>query len=287
MSFFSPLRYPGGKNKLAKFIDQLCVDNGTTGHYIEPYAGGASVALHLLMTNRVHEITINDLDRAIYSFWLAVMYHTDELCKLVETTDITTDEWYGQKEILSNKDEENDVVKLGFATLFLNRTNYSGILNAGMIGGKSQAGQYRLECRFNKSEIIKKIRAIAEYRGYIHVTNFDAISLVKNVPMKSDTIFYFDPPYYLKGPSLYMNFYAHDDHKAVSDAIKAIPNAKWVVSYDDHEEIHELYSGLRFINYSFTHSARNSRQGNEAIFFSDNLTVDMDLHPVSLTSMSA
>ncbi len=287
MSFFSPLRYPGGKNKLAKFIEKLCVDNGTTGHYIEPYAGGASVALHLLMTGRVREITINDLDKAIYAFWFSVINHTDELCLLIKNTPITTDEWEKQKKVLSNKNNDINVLELGFATLFLNRTNYSGVLNAGMIGGRNQTGNYKLDCRFNKIEIIRKIRAIAEYRDNIHVTNLDAISLIDRVRVDGNTIFYFDPPYYIKGPSLYMNHYKHDDHKAVSDAIKSIPNAKWVVSYDDTEEIHELYAGQRYINYSFTHSAGRSRQGNEAVFFSHNIDVDMNLHPVSLTAMSS
>lgn len=282
MSFFSPLRYPGGKNKLAKFIDKLCVDNDTTGHYIEPYAGGASVALHLLMTDRVREITINDLDRAIYAFWLSAIHCTDDLCELIESTPITVEEWHKQKIILSGKATETDVLKLGFATLFLNRTNYSGVLNAGMIGGKNQTGDYKLDCRFNKKEIIRKIRAIAEQKHRIHVTNLDAINLIKQVPLESDSIFYFDPPYYMKGPSLYMNHYKYDDHKAVSDAIRAIPDAKWVVSYDDTQEIHTLYDGLRFINYSFTHSAGRSRQGNEAIFLSDNMDIDMQLHPVTL-----
>lgn len=282
MSFFSPLRYPGGKNKLAKFIDKICVDNEATGHYIEPYAGGASVALHLLLTNRVQEITINDLDRAIYAFWLSAVYCADELCALIESTPVTVEEWYKQKAILASKNTEENIIRLGFATLFLNRTNYSGVLNGGMIGGKSQTGSYKLDCRFNKKEIIKKIRAISEQKHRIHVTNLDAINLVKRVPVESDSIFYFDPPYYMKGPSLYMNHYLYHDHKAVSDAIRAIPTAKWVVSYDDTEEIHGLYEGLRHINYSFTHSAGKSRQGNEAIFFSDNISVDTDLHPVTL-----
>ena len=282
MSFFSPLRYPGGKNKLAKFIDKICVDNGATGHYIEPYAGGASVALHLLMTDRVQEITINDLDRAIYAFWLSAVYCADELCALIESTPITVEEWYKQKAVLTSKDSEEDFIKLGFATLFLNRTNYSGVLNGGMIGGKNQTGTYKLVCRFNKKEIVRKIREIAELKHRIHVTNLDAINLIKRVPVESDSIFYFDPPYYMKGPSLYMNHYLYHDHKAVSDAIRAIPTAKWVVSYDDTEEIHGLYEGLRHINYSFTHSAGKSRQGNEAIFFSDNISVDIGLHPVTL-----
>lgn len=286
MSFYSPLRYPGGKNKLSKFIDKVCVDNGISGHYIEPYAGGASVALYLLMTGRVREITINDLDRAIYSFWFAVLHYTDELCGLIEATAITPLEWESQKLILANKDSELDVLKLAFATLFLNRTNFSGILNAGMIGGRSQSGKYKLDCRFNKQDIIKKIRAIADKSDFIHVTNLDAVDLIDQLAFDDNTILYFDPPYYLKGPSLYMNHYKYDDHKAVSDAIKSIESAKWIVSYDNTDEIQGLYDGLRSTNYSFNHSAGHARQGNETIFFSDNLHIDIAVHPITLQPLS-
>jgi len=286
MSFFSPLRYPGGKNRVAGFIDQLCTINNINGHYIEPYAGGASVALHLLLTDRVREITINDLDRALYAFWLSVVTSTDELCNLIDKTPITPEEWLKQKNILLAKQTEPDIVKLGFATLFLNKTNYSGVLRGGMIGGKAQTGTYKIDCRFNKSETIRKIRAIAEQKDRIHVTNFDAVDLIKHVPYTENSIFYFDPPYYNKGPYLYMNHYNTDDHAAVSEAIKAISGAKWVVSYDDTEEIHKLYDGLRFINYSFAHTAGRSRQGKEVVFFSDSLVVDTNIHPVTLASFA-
>ncbi len=282
MSFFSPLRYPGGKNRLSRFIDSICVDNNISGHYIEPYAGGASVALYLLLTNRVKEITINDLDRALYSFWFTAIHHTDALCRLVEAAPITPTEWKKQKMILANKDSEADVVRLGFATLFLNRTNFSGVLNGGMIGGKNQTGEYKIDCRFNKADIIAKIQTIAAQQSRIHVTNLDAVELIKQISFDKNTIFYFDPPYYFKGPSLYMNHYNYHDHKEVSEAIKSISDAKWIVSYDNTDEIQDLYSKHQKINYSFNHSASHSRQGRETIFFSHDLIVNLNTHPVTL-----
>lgn len=282
MSFFSPLRYPGGKNKISKFIDKICQDNNINGHYIEPYAGGASVALFLLITGRVREITINDLDRAIYAFWFSVVNYSDELCNLVKSVNITTQEWSRQKYILDHKKEEKDIIKLAFATLFLNRTNFSGILNAGMIGGEKQSGKYKIDCRFNKQDIIMKIRAIAERGDFIHITNLDAIDLIDRTSVNNNTIFYFDPPYYLKGPLLYMNYYKYNDHKSVSNAIKSIKNAKWIVSYDNTDEIQNLYHEYRSINYSFSHSAGRTRKGNETIFFSNNLMVDTSINPVTL-----
>ena len=252
------------------------------GHYVEPYAGGASVALYLLMTNRVKEITINDLDRAIYAFWFSVLHHTDQLCHTILHTPITVSEWEKQKKILAGKNTEEDVIKLGFATLFLNRTNFSGILNGGMIGGRNQTGKYKLDCRFNKAKIIKKIKAIADKRDRIHLTNLDALDLIAQVPDTPNTIYYFDPPYYLKGPSLYMNHYNYQNHLDVSNAIKEIRGARWIVSYDNTPEIQELYRGLRRIDYSFNHSAGGSREGRETIFFSNNILVDKAIHPVTL-----
>ena len=150
MIFYSPLRYPGGKNKLAKFIARICERNNINGHYIEPYAGGASVALYLLLEGCVSEITINDKDRAIYAFWYSVVHEPEELIKLIRTTRVNISTWKKQRAILKNKERE-PLLRLGFATFFLNRTNVSGILNGGPIGNINQTGFYKLNCRFNKS----------------------------------------------------------------------------------------------------------------------------------------
>ena len=227
MQFYSPLRYPGGKNKLAKFIVSICKQNNVSGHYVEPYAGGASVALHLLFNGHVKEITINDYDKAIYAFWYSVIYDTDNFCRKIKNVEVTLNNWRKQKKIQDNKDKEKNLLKLGFSTFFLNRTNYSGIIDGGMIGGVSQKSEYKIDCRFNKEELINRIKFIAIHKKYIHLKNMDALDLVREVNKNKNTIFYFDPPYYLKGPSLYMNHYSHEDHEKVSREIKKIKNAKW------------------------------------------------------------
>ncbi|MCZ2102692.1 MAG: DNA adenine methylase [Chitinophagales bacterium] len=271
MNFYSPLRYPGGKNKLAVFIAKICIDNNIKGHYIEPYAGGASVALFLLMEGFVKKITINDKDRSIYAFWHSVLNKSKQLCELIENTDINIEEWRKQKEIQKNKDKA-DLLELGFSTLFLNRTNRSGIINAGVIGGLKQDGDYLLDCRFNKQEIIERIKAIAKRKKFIRLYKKDAIKLIDKIQSESensDTIFYFDPPYFLKGSSLYMNHYKNNDHELVSNKIKEIRNIRWVVSYDNVPEIKELYSSFYRKEYSFKHTAYTTRLGQEILFFSE------------------
>jgi len=273
MQFYSPLRYPGGKNKLSKFIALICKDNNINGHYIEPYAGGASVALYLLFNGYVKEITINDYDRAIYAFWFSVINETEKLYKKIKNTEITIENWRKQKEIQKKKNTEKDLLKLGFSTLFLNRTNYSGIIDGGIIGGTSQNGAYKIDCRFNKEELINRIKFIAIHKKYINIKNMDALELIRSIKKDKNTIFYFDPPYYLKGPSLYMNYYRHQDHKKVSREIKKIKNAKWIVSYDNTKEIKKMYASCAKKEYSFSHTAYKARVGKEILFFSKNITV--------------
>ena len=280
--FYSPLRYPGGKNRLAKFIAKVCVDNNINGHYVEPYAGGASVALYLLIEGFVEKITINDKDKSIYAFWYSVLYRTDELCELIENTEINIKNWEKQKEVQKNKEQESDLLKLGFSTFFLNRTNRSGIINAGPIGGKNQKGNYKIDVRFNKDELVKRIKKIAKYKGKIILRDIDAIDLIKEIKKESNnknTIFYFDPPYYLKGPGLYMNSYKDYDHKKVAEEIRKIKKVHWIVSYDNTPQIVKFYNWVKNrFEFNLTHFAFKTRQGKEILFFSNTLkSVDFNL----------
>lgn len=277
--FYSPLRYPGGKKRLANFIGQVCIDNDINGHYVEPYAGGASVALFLLIEKKVEKITINDFDKSIYAFWYSVLYYTDDFCNLINKTKITIPNWKKAKKIQKNKEkvnleDKNDILKLGFSTFFLNRTNRSGIINAGVIGGIEQKGNYKIDCRFNKKDLIERIKLIAEHKENINLENLDAIDLIKKIKKENNKncIFYFDPPYYIHGPELYLNSYQDDDHKKVSEEIKKVKNIHWIVSYDNTDKINELYNWAnKKIEFTLTHSINKSRKGKEILFFSKNL----------------
>lgn len=270
---YSPLRYPGGKNKLSAFIAKICIDNDINGHYVEPYSGGASVALFLLMEGFVEKITINDKDRAIYAFWHSVLKNTNKLCKMIEDAELTIEEWRRQKGIQQNK-QKVDLLTLGFSTFYLNRTNRSGIINAGVMGGIEQNGNYLMDCRFNKPELIERIRKIAKMKKQIRLFNKDALGLIdmiQNESQNNNVIFYFDPPYYLKASTLYMNHYEDESHKQVSEKIQSIKNIKWIVSYDNVPQIQKLYSKYTKKEFSFKHTAYESREGKEILFFSNNI----------------
>lgn len=206
--FYSPLRYPGGKGKLAPLMELLIKQTGHCGGtYIEPFAGGAGIALELLEKEIVKDIVINDLDKGIYSFWRAILTETDRFINDIQTVELTISEWNKQREKINNCSRYS--YDLGFATFYLNRTNRSGIIKGGVIGGLKQSGKWRIDARFNRENMIKRIIKIASKKKHIHLYNKDVDSFIKNyLPKYEQNAFvYFDPPYFEKGKQLYPKFF--------------------------------------------------------------------------------
>lgn len=269
--FHTPLRYPGGKSKFAPFVRDLMKINNLNGDYLEPYAGGAGVALDLLYSGYCNNIHINDLDVAIFNFWDSATKQTDNFIKLIFDTNITIDEWHKQKNILANPQNHDPLIH-GFAAFFLNRTNRSGILKGGVIGGKSQDGQYKLDARFNKENLSKRIEKIGEFKDNIKVYNQDALELLAQVDtlLPENSLIYLDPPYYVKGQGLYRNFYNHDDHVNIRKGLDKI-STKWIVSYDNCPEIREIYDGYRQDEYELNYSAYYKTKGSEVMIYCNSL----------------
>ncbi len=275
MIHYSPLRYPGGKGRLSSYFKKIYEENSLCGGiYIEPYAGGASVALSLLINGYASKVIINDIDSLIYAFWYSVINKTEELCRLINDTPVNVKTWNLQRSIQKERDK-HDLLEIGFSTFFLNRTNRSGILNAGIIGGKSQSGRWKIDARFNKSELINRIERISRHRAKIKLYNLDAIRLIEQIidELPEKTFIYFDPPYFTKGKDLYLNFYETDDHAKVANRINKLKLQKWVITYDHVSFINELYEKHRKLKYTLNYSASRPSKGNELMIFSDNLKI--------------
>ncbi|MCB6703729.1 DNA adenine methylase [Streptococcus parasanguinis] len=272
MRSISPLRYPGGKTQVYEFVRELIELNGSTT-YIEPYMGGMGIALKLILDNKVDKIMVNDYDKSIYAFWYSVLNYTDNLIHLIETTPISIEEWKNQRRIQDNKNSSKDLLALGFSTLFLNRTNRSGIIKAGVIGGLQQNGNYKLDCRFNKERIIQNIKLIASMREKIKLYNMDAEKFIRlNISKTKNSFTFFDPPYYAKGPGLYTNFYNHEDHVSLSRTIKKhLKSKNWILTYDVVPEIFQMYNEFRNEKYYLNYSVTKPSKGIEYIFYSDML----------------
>ena len=284
MRFNSPLRYPGGKGKLTEYIKLVINQNGlVNGHYVEPYAGGAGIALALLFDRYVSSIHLNDLNLVVYTFWRTELDQPDELCKLIADTEVTIDEWHRQKAVLIDSDNHSPL-EIAYSTFFLNRTNRSGIIWGGVMGGKNQAGDWKLDARFNKADLIVRIDQIARYREHIRLYNQDAANfitdLLPTLPTKS--LVYLDPPYYVKGQGLYQNHYLHTDHVVIANQIKCENRLPWIVSYDHAPEIIAMYQDCPNIEYGINYSAQEKYKGAEVMFFSNALKIPAIKNPVNL-----
>ncbi len=263
----SPLRYPGGKNCIFPFVSSLIAENGLTGcKYIEPYAGGAGLALRLLFEEYAGTIVINDLDPLVHAFWSMCINESERFIRWIDKTPVSIATWKRCKERLRQRESEDDF-DLATAFFFLNRTNVSGVLKGGVIGGLSQTGTYKIDARFNKAELIKKVEKIARFSSRIRVANLDGVELIKTCPSNTAECFiYLDPPYYQKGANLYLNAFKDADHEKLAKYVSKL-YTPWLLSYDNHSFITNLYQQFEKRAYKLQHSTSN-KIGDEVLIFS-------------------
>lgn len=275
---YSPLRYPGGKAQLAQFIIEVIKSNGWQApDYAEPYAGGAGAALQLLFEEYVDRITINDADPRIFSFWRAVVEQNARFIDQLSDTPVTVSEWARQREVYKARDLRR-WFQLGFATFYLNRTTRSGIIhNGGPIGGHDQEGNYAIDARFNRQQLIRRIQRIGIYSERIVTSDFDGLTLLRTINRKptvaSRTLAYLDPPYYHKGANLYLNKFTHLQHAALAEYLSAPRHFPWLLTYDNVAEIQKLYKGFSQVPFHLSYSAYERRQGEEVLIHSPEVAV--------------
>lgn len=284
MKLDTPLRYPGDKVKLTDFFKMVFRHNSLLGgHYVEPYAGGAGIALNLLTQGYVSCIHLNDLSPAVFAFWHSVINQPEELCRAIHDVKITKEEWLKQEAIL-NTPADHSLLEVGFSNFFLNRTNRPGVLWKNAFREIKQNELGAIDPRFNKNELIRRIEWIAMFRPRIRLYNLDADDFIKSVlpTLSSESLVYLDPPYYVKGWRPYEGDYSHDGHANIAKLVKEQIDQYWVVSYDNVPEAIEMYKGYSSMAYDIKHRARDSYIGAEIMFFSDRLIIpDVD-NPVDL-----
>ncbi|EEI27843.1 DNA adenine methylase [Corynebacterium glucuronolyticum] len=282
----TPLRYPGGKSQLIPLVGKLLdASQERIGLYAEPYCGGAGVALNLLLRDRVDYIAINDADRSIYAFWFSVIERTGELVEKIKETAVDLPTWYkmrDQHRQLSKMELNQDLlVELAFSTFFLNRTNHSGIIEAGCIGGKGQEGRYKIDCRFNKEDLIRKIQEIAKRRDRIFVSNFDGlrfaeshlVEICSTAGIELEAVFtFFDPPYVVQGRHLYYNGMSDKAHARLAEFLSGPTKFKWLLSYDNDPLIRELYEDFEVHEYPVRYSANRRQLTNEVLILSEHFS---------------
>jgi DNA adenine methylase len=261
----SPLRYPGGKATLSPFLSKVLDTRGYSGKvtFVEPFAGGAGAALSLLFAGKVSNIIINDLDPSIYTFWKIAVFDTDRLIKKIKKTRISISEWKKQRRIYDEK--KSTGFDLAFAFFFLNRTNRSGIIAGGPIGGYKQDSVWKLNSRFNKKGLIERLERLKKFKNQIEITNMDGVDLLSSLERETGASSYFiflDPPYIKKGQLLYLNHYQREDHEHLAGFLEN-SILDWAMTYDDTRYIRNLYREKSVKGFTISHTAYLRKQGKE------------------------
>lgn len=262
---------------LAPFLTKVLYANDLQGgEYVEPYAGGASAALQLLFGEHVERIWINDADFRIYAIWQSILSQTARFEDAIMNVPLTVEEWKKQKEIYLTPNKHS-LIKVGFATFYLNRCNRSGIImNAGPIGGSDQSGNYKIDARFNRTELALRVRQIAENRTRITTSNKDALEILsdfENQTERTRRLVYLDPPYYVQGGKLYLNSYKKTDHATVAELLRKGISYPWIMTYDNVPEIRDLYIWACCRDFDLKYSAYKSRIGNELLIAPESLAM--------------
>ncbi|SDS26302.1 DNA adenine methylase [Brevibacterium sandarakinum] len=259
----SPLRYPGGKSALYSRLRKLIRDMDLAGcTYVEPYAGGVGAGLGLLVTGQVERVVINDLDPAIHAFWATTQNDPGWIIEQIRKVELNVSEWRRQREIYTAADT-SDMAKLGFATFYLNRTNRSGVLNGGPIGGLDQTGNYKIDARFNRNGLIERFRILALYSENIVATSRDGIEVIDEYARRDDTFIYADPPYFEKAGSLYLNAFAANDHEKLAHVLNEHLGSPWLLTYDNVPQVAQLYGACRRREFELNYSAHRVGKATE------------------------
>lgn len=247
-----------------RYVAELLIRNSLRPKlFVEPFAGGAAVALQLLHSSLVDRIALGERNPLIASFWKAVFKEPEWLIERIANISVTLRQW----KFFRNNSFQTDRDR-ALACLFLNRTSFSGILapTAGPIGGQEQESEYPIDCRFPVETLTKRIRqaaTLSDRVSFVHVGDWEAtIARAKKLGFKDSEVFYYlDPPFYQKAERLYEFYFAEADHERLHCFLGSL-TSPWLLSYDPAQQVIAMYSsngsGPRSIELLYSVAAGNS-----------------------------
>jgi DNA adenine methylase len=267
----SPLRYPGGKQLLAPYVAGVIEENFLTGcSFYEPFAGGSAVSLELLRLGYINTTTLLERDPLIYAFWWCVCNQFDDFLAAIRAAKVDLDTWNSLlplREVDNPQKTEYSLLQLGVAGLFFNRTNFSGVMGAGPIGGLSQKSKYKIDCRFNKDSITASLNALRPLAARIKIEFADSLQWLSENSSRlnpQESFVYVDPPYYGQGKKLYRHFFNDEQHKTLAELLTKA-SYPWLLSYDDAPFVRELYANAKLQPIYLDYRVKSSRLAQEIV----------------------
>lgn len=267
------LRYPGSKAKLVPHIMRAFPDQLLSPlfqhqelEYIEPFVGGGAVALRVLDALRGARertlVRLYDKDPHLVCLWNAIIKSPDELAQMVRDHDApTTDDFYRCKE---EDGTTIDPIRAGFQKILLHQLGFGGLgwMAGGPLGGRDQSSEYNVACRWNPSRIAHDIKRIHSLLAGFKSVSVRTQDFTKSIAIAGERSFvYADPPYYTAGPQLYKHAFDDADHVRLADALR-VSGAEWVLSYDDHPFIRDLYSWAQIDEVAVRYTVAVARDGS-------------------------
>lgn len=275
MTFF---RYPGGKKRLARAIlpiifDQL--DDGRQYEYVEPFFGGGAIGFSVIPSFLdIKRAWLNDIDQNLFCVWNAVLFYPEELKEQIIRFKPKVEDFYiYKKQLLSQCKEfiKEEILKRAFMKIVIHQISFSGlgVKSGSPLGGRTQNSKYKIDCRWNPKRLIKKIDETRKILlrvplKYSIFTDFDFKKVLENVDEYS--FLYLDPPYFKKGEGLYQHVFSVEDHLHLSSLLQET-EARWVLSYDNCEEVRRLYSwaNISDLKTTYTVNSSSTRKDTELI----------------------
>ncbi len=247
-AILSPLRYPGSKSKVLKRLKPYFVEHK---EYREPFAGSGAI---FFGKPKADINWLNDKDENVANLLMSIRDNPEQLCEMIMEHHPSVSLWKHLKQYTPQ-----NYIESAFRFLFLNRTNYSGIIKANPIGGIGQNSQYKIDCRWNPEELCRRIHSCSRKLQETNITSTDYSEIIQ--ADGNDVLMIIDPPYYVKGKDLYSVFMSPQEHKNLSEMLR-YSNHKFLLTIDDCEEVRKLYSWANFINqeqwyYSISSIANN------------------------------
>lgn len=250
------LRYPGGKGKLLgriiPHLQRMAAELGPDAEYREPFFGGGAVGLGFLAaTPAVRRAWINDRDPAMSSLWDIVLHDPQGLSQLVEmfpeAVRLEGDGYFEfyktQLAVIGCQTDLHEYAPgmVGLMKLAVHQISYSGL------GTRAGGAMTKSLCRYNIERLRNRIWECHEVLSGVLIregicTSLDFARLFE----PGEALIYLDPPYYQAGPSLYQFAFDHWHHERLAELLRA-ESRPWLLSYDDHPVIVDLYRGWSFL----------------------------------------
>jgi len=260
----SPLRYPGGKTRACKKLDEILNANFNMKLFntvVSPFFGGGSFEFYLQNKYKLN-IICNDKFTPLYNFWNICKdnFKKEELCKsLYNVVNDTTKEKFIQyrNDIMKEKDE---LIK-AYYYFIINRCSFSG---ATLSGGFSLEASKK---RFTKSSI-DRLKSLDLSKLQIYNKDVSEFMSTINIELSSSLVF-LDPPYYLdKGSNLYGkdgDMHEDFDHETLFNILSKNANMKWLMTYNNCDYIKNLYKNYEIIDINWKYGMNKTKKSSEIV----------------------